>query len=208
MDVTKYEDVESVLQRCEVEVGPVDILVNSAGYCYPSKLEDIPLNHIKVLEFTPSIYGLEFRSLLINFPFSQGMMDINLLGTAYAVRSVLPSMKSRRKGKIVCVSSVGGLLGIYGYTMYGASKFAVRGFAEALQMEVKPYGISVTVAFPPDTDTPCLAEENKVKPKETKLISGSGGLFHPGKVAEDILRDTLVSQYEKPQIHAVFLIFV
>lgn len=121
------------------------------------------------------------------------MMDINYLGTAYAVRSVLSSMKSRRKGRIVCVSSVGGLVGLYGYTAYSASKFAIRGFCEALQMEVKPYGISVTVSCPPDTDTPCFEEENKVKPEETKLISASSGVFPPAKVAEDILRDTLVS---------------
>ncbi len=119
-------------------------------------------------------------------------MEINYLGTAYAIRTVLPSMKSRRKGRIVCVSSVGGLIGLYGYTAYGASKFAVRGFAEALQMEVKPYGITVTVAFPPDTDTPCFVEENKIKPQETKLISESSGVFSPSKVADDILRDTLV----------------
>lgn len=49
-------------------------------------------------------------------------MDINYLGTVYAVRCCLPSMKSRRKGRIVCVSSVGGLVGLYGYTAYGGSK--------------------------------------------------------------------------------------
>jgi len=171
LDVTNYEDVEKVLHRCEVEFSPIDILVASAGYSYPSKLEDIPVDHIK------------------------GLMNINYLGTVYPVRCVLPSMKSRRKGKIVCVSSIAGLVGVYGFTAYGASKFAVRGFAEALQMEVKPYGIGVTVAFPPDTDTPCLAEENKLKPKETKLISESGGLFSADKVADDILRDTLAGDF-------------
>lgn len=48
-DVTNYEELEQVLQRCEIEVGPIDMLVNSAGYSYPSKLEDVPLHHIKVL---------------------------------------------------------------------------------------------------------------------------------------------------------------
>ncbi len=47
-DVTNYDETEHALQRCEVEVGPVDILINCAGYAYPSKLEDIPLEHIKV----------------------------------------------------------------------------------------------------------------------------------------------------------------
>lgn len=122
----------------------------------------------------------------------QGMMDINYMGTFHAVRSVLPSMKFRKKGKIACTSSVGGLLGVYGYTAYGASKFALRGFAEALQMEVKPFNISVTLCFPPDTDTPCFEEENKVKPLETKLISGAAGVLKPEDVASSILSDTLV----------------
>jgi 3-dehydrosphinganine reductase len=85
-----------------------------------------------------------------------------------------------------------GLTGLFGYTAYSASKFALRGFAEALQMEVKPFNISVTIAFAPDTDTPCLAEENKMKPIETKLISDTAGISQPDKVAQAIFEDTLV----------------
>jgi len=166
-DVTNYERTKEVMQHCEAEIGPVDILINCAGYSYPSKFEDIPLKHVK------------------------GMMDINYMGTVHAVRSVLASMKSRRKGKIVVVSSVGGLVGLYGFTGYAASKFALRGFAEALQMEVKPFKISVTIAFPPDMDTASLAEENKVKPLETKLISEMGGLLQPSHVGRTILEDSL-----------------
>jgi NADP-dependent 3-hydroxy acid dehydrogenase YdfG len=50
-DVTNYEEIENVFRRCEVEIGPVDMLINSAGYAYPSKLEDIPLHHIKVYHY-------------------------------------------------------------------------------------------------------------------------------------------------------------
>lgn len=119
-------------------------------------------------------------------------MEINFLGTAHAVRAVLPTMKSRRQGKIVCISSVAGLLGLYGFTGYSASKFALRGFAEALQMEVKPYNISVTLSFPPDTDTPSLHEENKLKSVETKKISETAGIFSPTQVATAILHDAMV----------------
>jgi len=171
VDVTNYEQADNVLQRCAEEIGAVDILICCAGYAYPSKLEDIPLHHVK------------------------GMMDINYFGTLHVVRSVLPSMKSRRKGKIACTSSVGGLFGIYGYTAYGASKFALRGFAEALQMEVKPFNISVTLCFPPDTDTPCLQEENKVKPLETKLISEAAAVMKPEDVARSILNDTMTGDF-------------
>ena len=75
-------------------------------------------------------------------------------------------------------------MGLFGYTAYAASKFAIRGFAEALEMELKPYNITVTVSFPPDTDTPGFKEEEKGKPKETKLISAAAGLFKPDVVAK------------------------
>ena len=58
------------------------------------------------------------------------------MGTVYATRAVVGTMKKRRKGRIVMLSSQAGQLGLFGFTAYSASKFALRGFAEALQMEV------------------------------------------------------------------------
>lgn len=69
------------------------------------------------------------------------------------------------------VSSVAGQCGIFGYSAYSASKFALTGFAQCLQMEVKRYGVAVSLVFPPDTDTPMFHEENKIKPPETAEIS-------------------------------------
>lgn len=63
-------------------------------------------------------------------------MDINILGTIYPTRAVLPYMKKENQGRIVLLSSQAGQLGLYGYTAYSSSKFALMGFAEALQMEV------------------------------------------------------------------------
>lgn len=93
----------------------------------------------------------------------QKLMSINYLGSVYPSRAVITTMKERRVGRIVFVSSQAGQLGLFGFTAYSSSKFAIRGLAEALQMEVKPYNVYVTVAYPPDTDTPGLAEENKTK---------------------------------------------
>ena len=64
-------------------------------------------------------------------------------------------------------------VGIFGYTAYSASKFALRGLAEALQMELRPLGAAVTLAFPPDTDTPGLAFEVCVR--EMHSVVGGGG---------------------------------
>ncbi len=88
---------------------------------------------------------------------------------------------------IIFTSSQAGQVGVYGYTAYSASKFALRGLAEALQMEVGSgsgsgtdqgrYNVSVQLAFPPDTDTPGYELEQLEKPEETKLISDTSGLF-------------------------------
>lgn len=70
-------------------------------------------------------------------------MDVNYLGTVYATRAVVPQMKARRSGRIVLVSSQAGQLGLNGYTGYSASKFALLGLAESLQMEVSGIFISL-----------------------------------------------------------------
>lgn len=66
----------------------------------------------------------------------QSLMEVNYLGSVYATRAVISNMKERRMGRVVFVCSQAGQLGLFGYTAYSASKFALRGLAEALQMEV------------------------------------------------------------------------
>ncbi|XP_009582145.1 PREDICTED: 3-ketodihydrosphingosine reductase, partial [Fulmarus glacialis] len=138
VDVSKdYEQVENVLKQAQEKLGPVDMLVNCAGTSVTGKFEDIEVNSFERL------------------------MAVNYLGSVYPSRAVIATMKERRMGRIVFVSSQAGQLGLFGYTAYSPTKFALRGLAEALQMEVKPYNIYVTVAYPPDTDTPGFAEESK-----------------------------------------------
>lgn len=69
------------------------------------------------------------------------------------LKRMITAMKQRRSGRIAFVSSAAGQLGIYGYSAYAPAKFALRGFAEALQMELEPYNIAITVLYPPNTDT-------------------------------------------------------
>ena len=114
-------------------------------------------------------------------------MRINFFGTWNTIAALLPAMRERG-GHIVNVSSIVGFLGIFGYTDYAASKFAVIGFSEALRSELKPYGIAVSVLCPPDTDTPGLAAENRTKPEETAAISAGAKLMQPDDVARALLR--------------------
>ncbi|XP_023608421.1 3-ketodihydrosphingosine reductase isoform X2 [Myotis lucifugus] len=115
------------------------MLVNCAGMSISGKFEDLEVSTFEKL------------------------MSINYLGSVYPSRAVITTMKERRVGRIVFLASQAGQVGLFGFTAYSSSKFAIKGLAEALQMEVKPYNVYVTVAYPPDTDTPGFAEENKTK---------------------------------------------
>uniref|UniRef100_A0A2C9LQK7 3-dehydrosphinganine reductase n=1 Tax=Biomphalaria glabrata TaxID=6526 RepID=A0A2C9LQK7_BIOGL len=171
-----YQLVESLLHNAESSLGGVDILINCAGTSSPGRFDELPVS--------------EFRK----------MMEINYISAVHATRALLPGMKERGRGRIVFVSSQAGQLGLFGFSAYSASKFALRGLAEALQMEVKPYNVYLTLAFPADTNTPGFQEEQKSKkqtflPLETKLISETSGLFSAENVASIILADTVRGRF-------------
>lgn len=125
----------------------------------------------------------------------QEMMDVNYFGTVYAIQAVLPGMLTAGHGHIVNISSMAGYLNIYGYTAYGASKYAIAGLSDALRMELHAKGLRVSVVFPPDTDTPQLAYDNQHKPYVTKALSGTGGTQKPDQVALEILSAVKKGKY-------------
>jgi 3-dehydrosphinganine reductase len=164
VDVSEIDDVSVIMERAIREFGIPGVLVNSAGMAYPNYFEDIPYEKF------------------------DEMLTVNLYGIRNVVSCLLPSMKEAREGYIVNISSIAGFIGIFGYTAYSASKFAVIGFSEALRGELRPHNIKVSVLCPPDTDTPQLHEENKTKPPETKAIAGNAGVMDPDGVAETLIR--------------------
>ncbi|KAF2880852.1 hypothetical protein ILUMI_25321 [Ignelater luminosus] len=167
LDVCDYELVKAEFSNLEEKVGPIYMLVNCAGLAICGKLENVSNEDIKTL------------------------LNTNFLGTVYPTKMVITKMKERKEGIVVITASQAALVGIYGLSIYSASKFALRGFAEALDMEMYPYNVSVTVALPPDTDTPGFEMENKTKPTETTLICGSGGIYKPEAVAQNLIEDAL-----------------
>ena len=148
-----------------------DILINCAGVARPGYVEELPL---EVYRWT---------------------MDIDFHGTVNMVKLLLPGMLNRGSGHIINVSSIAGVIGIFGYTAYCGAKFAVKGFSDALRSELNPKGIKVSVLYPPDTDTPQLAWENQYKPKETKAISGTAKPISPAWVAQHTLKDAARGKY-------------
>lgn len=113
-------------------------------------------------------------------------MEVNYFGTLNLIHALSPAMLDAG-GHVVMISSGAALAGVAGYGAYGPSKFAVRGLAETLRVELARHGIVVTLAFPPDTDTQQWHEERRTKPPETAAITAGGGLFSAERVADDIM---------------------
>ena len=164
VDVADPVALRGAFEGFVAEGGPCDILVSAAGLARPGHF----------LELGDEVF--------------RQMMEVDYFGTLQAIRLVAPSMVARGRGSIVAVSSGTALLGFFGYTAYAPAKFAVRGLMEALRSELAPTGVHVGCVFPPDVDTPQLAEENLYKPAETAAISGSLKPISAEKVARGILR--------------------
>jgi 3-dehydrosphinganine reductase len=163
-DVTDWEQAQQAIADLTANSYPSDILINAAGFAHPGYFEELPLDIFRY------------------------SMDEDFFGTLYPIKAALPTMMERRSGHIVNFSSVAGFLGVFGYTAYGAAKFAVRGFSEVLRQELKPYSICVSVIFPPDTDTPQLHYENQLKPLETRRIAGAARALTADQVAQALVR--------------------
>lgn len=116
------------------------------------------------------------------------LVNTNQLGSIFTAQAFLPHMSA---GTIVFTSSMAGQIGVFGYTAYAPTKFAIRGFAECLHAELCHTNVRVQVAYPPDTDTPGFEKENSSKPEETRLISEQGGLAKPHEVAKTMVRSAM-----------------
>lgn len=149
-----------------------DYLFNFVGYAYVHYLEQLTLEDFK-------------RN-----------MDVNYYGQLVPTLIVLPYFLEGKQGYITFTSSVMGFMAIMGYTTYCPSKYALFGLAEVLRHELLPYNIKVSILFPVDTDTPGLAEENKIKPQECKIISDSGTLMTTEEVANEFIKSILEGSFE------------
>ena len=164
LDVADESACAEAIARVEAKHGTIDWLITSAGIVEPGFLidQDAGIHHHQ--------------------------MQVNYFGTLALVRAALPAMIKAGKGRITLISSAAAFTGIAGYSSYCASKFAVRALGEALYGELAGTGISVSVAFPPDTDTPQYQGEQAAKPEATKLITAGGGVMSALSVAIAIVK--------------------
>ncbi len=170
-DITDFEALQSNLQKFIEEQGLPDLVINSAGVTYPGYFQDLD---VEIFHW---------------------LMDINYYGTLHVLKVLVPMMIERGSGTLVNISSQAGFVGVFGYSGYGASKYAVRGLSDVLRAEMKPLGIQVSVVFPPDTETPQLEFEEPLKPVETKEIGGSSKALSAEAVAKFILKKVKKGKY-------------
>jgi short-subunit dehydrogenase len=124
LDVTDYPQIASVVAQSTASYGPIDVLVNNAGYGMAGAIEEATED-----EFMP-------------------MFNTNFFGLIRVTQALLPHYRSRKTGHILNLSSIGGLVATPGMGFYNATKFAVEGLSEALAQEVAPLGIKVTIVEP------------------------------------------------------------
>jgi 3-dehydrosphinganine reductase len=175
VDVVDAQAVQSAVDHAVKAFGAPALVVASAGIVIPYIFEELAISAFKQT------------------------MDINYLGSVYLVRAALPSMQQTGRGHIVLVSSGAGLLGIYGLSAYTPTKFALRGLAEVLRAELRPEGINVSVVYPPDTDTPMLREEIRIRPEITSRIAAKAKAMTPDEVADAILKGVAKKKFSITQ---------
>lgn len=124
LDVTDFGAVEPAIAAAMQKVGPVDVLINNAGYGHEGILEESPLDEL-IKQF-----------------------NVNVFGAVAVIKAVLPVMRARRSGHIFNITSMAGLTTFPGIAYYSGSKFALEGISATLAQEVKRFGVRVTAVAP------------------------------------------------------------
>lgn len=171
LDVRDAEACDAIIRLIGDAEGRIDWLITSAGIAEPGLFKDLDLDH------------------------HRRQMEINYFGTLHLVRPTVEIMRRQGNGRITLVSSGAAFVGIAGYSAYAPGKSALRVLAEALEVELAGEGIAVSIAFPPDTDTPQLAAENRTKPAVTKAITSGGGVMTAEAVATHIVNGALAGKF-------------
>lgn len=169
VDVQDFDGIKKISDEFTQNKITIHGLINSAGVAHPAEFDKLDVQQYRWL------------------------MDVNYFGTVHTVLAFYQLMEPG--SFIVNISSMAGLIGVYGYSAYGGSKFAVRGFTDVIRSELKLKNIHVSIVYPPDTDTPQLAYENKIKPPITKKIAGSANILSADVVANEIIQGVKRKKY-------------
>jgi NAD(P)-dependent dehydrogenase (short-subunit alcohol dehydrogenase family) len=124
LDVTDMDAIPGAVADAETRFGPVDVLVNNAGYGHEGVFEESPLEAMR------------------------HQFEVNVFGAVAVTQAFVPRFRERRRGHIVNITSMGGFITMPGIAYYCGSKFALEGITEVLGKELKPFGVHVTAVAP------------------------------------------------------------
>jgi NAD(P)-dependent dehydrogenase (short-subunit alcohol dehydrogenase family) len=159
MDVTDDASMVAGIERIITEQGRIDVLVNNAGYGSYGAVEDVPIDE------------------------ARRQFEVNVFGLARLVQLVTPHMRSRRSGRIINISSIGGKFYEPFGAWYHATKFAVEGFSDSLRMELRPFGIQVVLIEP----GPIRTEWNEIARDSLLERSGDGAYADWARKAHGVM---------------------
>ena len=158
LDVTDEAAIDTVIAGVEREHGPIEVLVNNAGYGHEGILEESPLAELR------------------------RQFDVNLFGAVALIKAVLPGMRQRRSGRIINITSMGGFITMPGIAYYCGSKFALEGISETLASEVRAFGVHVTAVAPGSFRTDWAGRSMQ---RSARSIGDYDALFEPIRAARE-----------------------
>ena len=124
LDVTDHDSIITAIATAQAKFGTIDVLINNAGYGLIGAFENATPDQIRA-QFETNVFGL---------------MDVT--------RAILPHFRQRQQGILVNIASIGGRLTFPAYSLYHSTKWAVEGFSESLQFELRPFNIKVKIIEP------------------------------------------------------------
>ena len=187
VDLNNLDCIDESIQKTLATFGRIDVVVNNAGYGMTGTIEEIEEQDIR------------------------NIFNVNVMATINVVKSVLPVMRSQKSGYIINIGSVAGFVGAPGWSVYSATKAAVAAFTEVIALDVKEFGIRVTVAEPSGFRTGFLSKnslaytESKldgyqaVKDMQERYLANNGQQPGDPEKASEILIE--LAEKENPPIH-------
>lgn len=158
LDVTHFTAIDALIADIEDQQGPIDVLVNNAGYGHEGIMEESSLEEMR------------------------RQFDVNVFGAVAITKAVLPFMRKRRRGHILNITSMGGFITMPGISYYCGSKFALEGISETLSKELATFNIHVTAVAPGSFRTD-WAGRSMVR--SARSISDYDALFDPIRQARE-----------------------
>lgn len=192
IDITKQEQVDAAITQILLKSQKIDVLVNNAGFGFLGPIENFTIEEIKE------------------------QFDTNVHGQIRMIKAVLPSMKQLKRGRILNISSINGLVSFPLYGVYSASKFALETMTDVLDFELHPFNIKLfliepggfTTNFSTGGKRPKLSQSDTIYSELTKFLDRYGKasdkvpdnlkwLIHPNRVAERIYKIAATESYTK-----------